>query len=169
MADTFVKIATVTVGAGGAASISFSSIPSTYTDLCLKWSVRSTTTGSESAAQYLTFNGVNTSFSFKRLRGTGSAADSFSESVSTLYGTATAAGATASTFSNGEIYIPNYAGSNNKSYSVDSVTENNATTAIAVMFAGLRTNTDAITSIGFTTDANFAQYSTATLYGIKNS
>jgi TRAP-type mannitol/chloroaromatic compound transport system substrate-binding protein len=169
MATTFTKIASVSVGSGGAASVSFSSIPSTYTDLALSWSSRSTTTGVESAAQYMTFNGVSTNMSFRRLRGDGSAADSYTESSSTIYGTATAAGATANTFSNGQIYIPNYAGSTNKSWSVDSVTENNATTAIAVFFAGLWANTAAITSIGFTTDANFAQYSTFTLYGISKT
>jgi len=40
MPDTFVKIATVTVGSGGAATMAFSSIPSTYTDLCIKMSSR---------------------------------------------------------------------------------------------------------------------------------
>jgi TRAP-type mannitol/chloroaromatic compound transport system substrate-binding protein len=169
VATTFTKISAVTVGSGGAASVSFSSIPSTYTDLALCWSSRSTTTGVESAAQYMTFNGVSTNMSFRRLRGNGSAADSYTDPSSTIFGTATAAGATANTFSNGQIYIPNYAGSTNKSWSVDSVTENNATTAIAVFFAGLWSNTAAITSIGFTTDANFAQYSTFTLYGIKKN
>jgi TRAP-type mannitol/chloroaromatic compound transport system substrate-binding protein len=169
MPNTYTLIASNTVGSGGASSVTFSSIPSTYTDLALRWSSRSTTTGVESAAQYMTFNGVNTNMAFKRLRGNGATADSYGESTPTLYGTADAAGATASTFSNGEIYIPNYAGTAYKSWSVDSVTENNATTAIAVFFAGLWSNTAAITSIGFTTDANFAQYSSFYLYGISKT
>ena len=40
MATTFTKIASVTVGSGGASSIDFTSIPSTYTDLCVKLSTR---------------------------------------------------------------------------------------------------------------------------------
>ena len=36
MANTYVAIATVTVGSGGAASIDFTSIPATYTDLVVK-------------------------------------------------------------------------------------------------------------------------------------
>jgi hypothetical protein len=167
MAFTFSKLATVAVGAGGSATMSFTNIPQNYKDLVLKWSSRSTTTGVDSAAQYMKFNGVDTNFSFKRLRGTGSAADSYGESTSTLYGTADAAGATANTFSNGEIYIPNYSGSTYKSWSVDSITENNATSAITVLFAGLWSNTTAISSITFATDSNFAQYTTATLYGIR--
>jgi hypothetical protein len=40
MATTFIKIASVTVGSGGAASMDFTSIPSTYTDLVIKVSTR---------------------------------------------------------------------------------------------------------------------------------
>lgn len=168
MPDTFVKIATVTVGSGGAASISFSSIPSTYTDLCLKWSSRSTNAAS-SATLLINFNGSGSNFSWKRLRGTGAAADSYEESSVNLYSTSDGATATASTFSNGEMYIPNYSGAAYKSWSVDSVTENNATGAVAVLIAGLWSNTAAINAISFTTDSNFDQYTSMTLYGISKS
>jgi hypothetical protein len=67
------------------------------------------------------------------------------------------------------IYIPNYAGSSNKSVSIDSVTENNATGAYSGLTAALFASTAAITSFGISTGSNFVQYSTATLYGIKNS
>ena len=77
---------------------------------------------------------------------------------------------TANTFSNFSTYIPNYAGSNNKSYSVDGVTENNATASYQIMYAGLWSNTAAINQITLVPDTlNFVQYTTATLYGIKNS
>ena len=80
---------------------------------------------------------------------------------------------TPNTFSNGEMYVPNYAGSTQKSASLDSVAENNASTAYMAMQAGLWTGTAAITSIALTPDTStspsFSQYSTATLYGIKNS
>jgi len=167
MPANYVLLEKIVVGAAGASSIAFNSIPqSGYTDLKLVWSSRATQTGTDSAAQYISFNGLTTNFSFKRLRGTGTAADSYGESTNGVYGTADAAGATASTFSNGEIYIPNYTSSNYKSWSVDSATENNATSAIAVMFAGLWSNTAAITSIGFTTDGTYVQYSTFSLYGV---
>ena len=171
MPDTFVKIATVTVGAGGASSIAFTSIPSTYTDLCLKVSARDTFSAVSVIGQ-LKFNANSSGYSFKRLRGTGSAVDSYGESGATemnLYNTSVGASATASTFSNYEIYIPNYAGSTNKSFSVDSVTENNATEAYAVLFAGLWANTAAISSMSIVPTTLFAQYSTATLYGISKS
>jgi len=40
MANTYTLIASSTVGSGGAATVSFSSITATYTDLCLLASVR---------------------------------------------------------------------------------------------------------------------------------
>ena len=40
MPNTYIKIASITVGSGGASSVSFTSIPSTYTDLCLLSSAR---------------------------------------------------------------------------------------------------------------------------------
>jgi hypothetical protein len=171
MPNTFIKIATVTVGSGGSSSIAFSSIPSTYTDLCLKVSARDTFSAVSLIAQ-LKFNASSVGYSFKRLRGTGSAVDSYGESGATemnLYNTSVGASATASTFSNYEIYIPNYAGSTNKSFSVDSVTENNATEAYAVLFGGLWSDTPAITSINIVPTTLFAQYTTATLYGISKT
>jgi hypothetical protein len=77
---------------------------------------------------------------------------------------------TANTFSNGEIYIPNYAGSNYKSWSSDAVTENNATSADMSLVAGLTSITAAITSITIAGAAgNLVQYSTAYLYGVSNA
>ena len=40
MATTYTLISSVTVGSGGAANIEFTSIPSTYTDLLLKYYLR---------------------------------------------------------------------------------------------------------------------------------
>jgi hypothetical protein len=65
------------------------------------------------------------------------------------------------------MYIPNYASSNYKSFSIDSVTENNGTVAYQIMHAGVWSNTAAITSLTITAaGGNLAQYSTATLYGV---
>jgi hypothetical protein len=74
---------------------------------------------------------------------------------------------TANTFGNIQIYFPNYAGSTNKSYSVDSVTENNETVAYQTILAGLWSNTAAITTATFTAESgNFAIGSTISLYKI---
>jgi hypothetical protein len=165
MANTYTLIASNTVGSGGAATITFTSIPQTYTDLKILLSIRSDTTDLDT---YLSFNGSTASFTGKRLYGSGSAVAS--DSVTRSYGLINMSSFTASTFANNEVTIPNYTSSNFKSYSVDSVTENNATQAYAIFVAGLWSNTAAITSITLgLSSANFVQYSTAYLYGIKNS
>ena len=175
MPDTFIKIASVTVGSGGVASITFSSIPADYTDLVVKYSLRSTANdsgGSTPIDVRLTFNGSSSGYSERMIYGTGSSAASAATSGSYINwaGTQTNNSQTASTFANNEMYIPNYAGSNNKSVSVDGVQENNATAAASRLTAILWGNTSAITSLTLAPDyGNFAQYSTAVLYGIKNS
>jgi hypothetical protein len=167
MPNTYTLISSVTVGAGGASSIDFTSIPSTYTDLILKVSARNSSTGANNLL--FTFNSSTSSFTMRQLYGTGSSAAS-TTTPARFAGQYTGTDMTASTFASTEIYIPNYAGSNNKSYSIDDTTENNATTSYATLTAGLWSNTSALTSITFAlTGGSLAQYSTAYLYGIKNS
>jgi len=170
MANTYTKIASVSVGSGGAATIDFSSIPTTYTDLLIKVSSRTSATG---VAENLLvkFNNSSATFSNKTLRGSGSAAVSYSFTTNGFGGFLNAATSTSSTFGNTEIYIPNYAGSTNKSFSSDSVTENNATEAYALLAAGLWSTTTAINQITLYSDSSgtIQQYSTATLYGISNT
>jgi hypothetical protein len=171
MATTYVAIATVTVGSGGAADIEFTSIPATYTDLVVKASVRDDVASSRGAF-YMTFNGSSASnYSWKELRDVDGAVSSTSGSAAAYIDAGRTVGATstASTFNNVEIYIPNYAGTTAKSASIDNVLENNSSTYYSNLTAGLWSLTNAITSIGFTCSGNFVEYSTATLYGIKNS
>ena len=169
MANTFELIASSTVGSGGAASIDFTSIPSTYTDLIVKLSGRTSSTGAIYEWVYIKFNSSTTGYSYRLLQGTGSSAASYS-GTSQYSGDITDGTATASTFGNYEMYIPNYAGSNNKSFSVDAVTENNGTLSIADLVAGLWSSTAAITAINLTPrTGSFVQYSTAYLYGVKNA
>lgn len=168
MADTFIKIASVTVGAGGAASMNFSSIPSTYTDLLLKISAR-TNRANITDAISLSFNGLATNQTSRYLEGDGSTA--VSSSLTSFRTLASGNNATANTFGNSEFYIPNYASSTFKSASSDGVSENNATAAYAWLVANLWSATGAINQVTVTdlNSATFVQYSTATLYGIKNS
>jgi hypothetical protein len=172
MATTYVQIgSTVTVGAGGAADITFSSIPATYTDLVVKLSTRSSNAGASYQSIGISFNGTSTNELAYYLAGTGSAAASGSTpTFMFLINALPDSGTTASTFGSVDFYIPNYASSNNKSSSVDAVTENNGTTAGIGMTANLWSNTAAITSIALTPQAGtFVQYSTASLYGIKST
>ena len=163
------KIASVEVGSAGAASIEFASIPQGYTDLKVVVNVRSTRSNTTDTL-FLKFNNTNTTYTTRRLYGLGSTAGSDTGTAGNGVDIASidAATSTASTFSNQEIYIPNYGSSNQKSVSSDSVSENNSSTGNFLnLTAGLWNGTSAITSITLTPDTgSFVQYSTATLYGI---
>ena len=171
MATTYEAIATVTVGSGGANAIDFTSIPQTYTDLNIKISSRAT--GSAASWNFkITFNGASSGYSGKILYGSGSAAASFNGTSGFFDGIyMSAATATANTFGTVDLYIPNYAGSNYKSISTDSAAESNAAAVFMSIQAGLYSSTSAITSIKIQAEptSDLAEYSTATLYGIKNS
>ena len=175
MPDTFIKIATVTVGGAGAADITFTSIPSTYTDLVVKLSSRGTVAALD-GGNFCQFNGdtSNANYGFVQLVGDGSTAGSTSAATTTgvLFQRNVGSTATSNTFSNSEMYIPNYTSSNHKSVSNDGVTETNASTTIAglALVASIWRNTAAITSMKiFPGSGNFVQYTTATLYGISKS
>jgi hypothetical protein len=164
---TFEKIATVDVGLLGSASIEFTSIPSTFTDLCLKFSGRGSNLSNVIACN-ISFNSSTSSFTGKMLLGNGSAAASYNTTRDIGY--ANASNSTSNTFGNMEIYIPNYAGSANKSFSVDTVAETNATNIEMTLISGLWSNSAAITSVSITPAAGtFVQYSSATLYGITKA
>lgn len=172
MPVTYKPIATVTVGSGGATDIDFTSIPGTYTDLKIVISARTTRTGTDLQDElFMQFNGNTSSYTTLMLEGSGSSVRSATYSAQTklLYGTAPSDNSTASTFSNSEYYIPNYTSSNNKSISYESTAENNGTVTQLYLTSGLWGNSAAITSIKITAYGTFDQYTTATLYGIKNS
>ena len=165
MATTYTLISSATVGSGGAANIEFTSIPATYTDLLVKVSGR--TTGTNTTVYY-DYNSTTSNQSSIRLYDSNGTAGSDTQTRQTIQMPDSTY--TATTFGNIEIYIPNYAGSNNKSSSVDSVNENNSTTNINTLTAALWSNSAAITSIKIVAfSGNMAQYSTAYLYGISNA
>jgi hypothetical protein len=169
MANTFVKVSTVTVGSGGATNIEFTSIPQTYTDLALVVSGRGTANFAGLGYFYtISPNNSSSNLSSRYLLGIGS---SVSSGTYVPYGYMAASDYTASTFSNSQHYFSRYASNNFKSISSDVANETNATTVYGLALdAGLWSDTSAITSIKLVPGGgNFAEYSTATLYGIKNT
>ena len=142
-------------------SITFSSIPADYTDLYLVCSVRNT---SSSLTFDINPNGSTTNKTRINLQGSGSSASSASGTDITPLQNSSSF--TSNTFASTSVYIPNYASSNNKSISIDSVTENNATTSYQRLQAALWSDTTAISSLECSTANNFAQYSSFTLYGV---
>ncbi len=164
-----IPISTVTAGSS-VSSISFTGIPQAYTDLVIKICARSTRAGADDDI-FISYNGSTSSYAYRYLQGYATNARS-SNGNNQYVATMPASGATASTFGSTDIYIPNYTSSNYKSVSTDSVTENNSATAYEALIMTLSTlwsNNSPITSITLTsgTSSSFAQYSTATLYGIR--
>lgn len=165
MPNNFVLLDRIELNAT-AASVVFDNIPqSGYTDLKIVLSGRNTSAGDDQV--WISFNGSTTGFSNIVLYGNGSGAGQ-SGAIARYVANVTTSGYTANTFSNCEIYIPNYRSSNFKSISADAVNENNATTAFAVLVSTLWSNTAAITSITLTTSSGtaFETNSTFSLYGL---
>jgi len=181
---TYVAIAK-TVLSVDTASVIFSAIPSTYTDLLLLCSVRGNATYSTNGGEnfYLQPNGsTSTSVnSVTAIQGTGAAVSSLARTTANadpglrIYGGINHNSATANTFSNVEIYIPNYNVSQNRQISSTAVTENNSVSTYTKIFgnANLFQDTTAITSLTITYIADagsrFVSGSRFDLYGIKNS
>lgn len=166
---TMTLVSTTTIGSGGAANIDFTSIPQTGTDLLLVLSGRSTLSGTFQDNAQIDLNGSTTGYTYKDLYGNGSATGSYTDSgnVRASIGILSAATSTANSFGNIQVYFPNYAGSTNKSFSVDAVQEDNSGTARQDINAGLWSNTAAISRITIRAfGANLAQYTTASLYTI---
>ena len=174
MTANYVLLEKITVGAAGASSVTFSSIPQTgYTDLVIKTSVRSVGTGGSGFDDYLNirFNGDSgTNYGEVYLQGyAGSVASGGSASRNKiLAGFGNGSSSTSNTFSNNEMYIPNYSGSNFKSLSIDGVLANNSSSDyVERLIAPIWRNTAAITSINLFLDgANIASGSTFYLYGV---
>lgn len=153
-------IATITVAAGGAASISFTSIPQAGTDLLVEVS-----TGPSGGNQsvYLWLNGANTNFTSRYLYGSGTATASGTRTDNIFQGLTGSATAALGP-SNGRVFIPNYTGSANKAISVDAVWEQNSSIAFQWLYAGQWAQTAAITSLQLTAVDLFTEGSTASLY-----
>jgi hypothetical protein len=165
---------------GNATDVTFSDIPGTgYTDLYLVFSARQDSNDGSASPTFMRFNGNSANYSNRELEAQGSVA-----SYTNLYNVTSAsfvaqtpsASQTSNTFGNCEIYIPNYAGSTNKSFSVTGVSENNASTSLTwyvQVLAGLWSNTAAITSItiyaGNIGVRNFVSGSSFFLYGITKA
>lgn len=146
MATTMKLIGSVTLGAD-AATVTFSSIPGGFSDLLCLATARSDA-ASNTNSTFVRFNGAanDTNHTYRLLQGNGATASSSSGNGCFVM-EVPSSGLTASTFSNGEIYIPNYAGSANKSLSATYAQETNATTAYIGAVAGLWSSTAAITDI----------------------
>lgn len=159
-------IQTITVGAGGAANIEFTSIPQTYTDLHLVLSLRASKADKVSEG-LIRINGSTSDLSNRSLIGDNSAAYTAGYVTSRIIGSANGNTATSNTFSSHVVTFPNYTSSANKSFSADAVSEDNGGYTERGIHANLWAQTAAITSLSIYSSVNWLQYSSASLYGIN--
>lgn len=175
MASTYTLISSNVLGSN-AASVTFSSITQTYTDLLLQFSVR-TTRASNRDQLSITLNNTTSSVTGETfLWGSGSAVNTGNSSGANnfFYVWCSGATATANTFGAGELYIPTYSGTTiNKNASVFSAAEtNNSGSIIGIgVTAASQGLTAAISTITIASynGADIASGSSFYLYGIKNS
>lgn len=171
--SNYESIATVSLSASQS-SITFSSIPSTYTHLQLRGITRSTATGSGTEAHLITFNSDSgTNYSYHTLRGDGSATSS-TGSASTSYMVcwgSPRAGDTANTFGASVIDILNYANTNTyKTLRGLGGIDTNTTVDYIILASGNWRSTSAVSTITLVPGAgSYAQYSHFALYGIKGA
>lgn len=158
------------------ASITFSSIPSTYTDLVLRMSLRTNPAATVSNFYVVYNSDTSAIYSDRFIFGNGATATSSSNTANqTPSNIADAyingATSTSNTFSDVELYVPNYTSTTSKPYSISSAQETNATTAYVMALAQLYRNTTAITSIGIfnISTRKFVSGSSFYLYGISNA
>jgi hypothetical protein len=172
VANSYESIATVTVGAGGASSVSFTSIPSTYQHLQVRLLARSSFSNSGNSVNlYYRFNNDTASnYSQHTVRGDGATvfASGTGSAGAMFIGAGVAdAGAATSVFTGGVMDILDYANTNkNKTASVLAGFDRNGGGQI-VFSSGAWYSTSAVNRLDLTTDSNWVQYSTFALYGIK--
>jgi len=156
-----------------AASVTFSSIPATYTDLVLRISSRNSSTGD--FQHWINFNSdTGTTYSATWMYGTGAAANSTSvfDNIRLRAGYIDSDSTTSNTFCSTEIYIPNYTVSASKPISVFGATENNAASdrTLISAWATLWRNNATISTIAIAASSgNYVLGSSFYLYGISNA
>jgi hypothetical protein len=171
---SYESIETVTVGGGGSATVSFTSIPATYTHLQIRSIQRATAgAGNGEDQNALIFNGdTSSNYSRHNIYGTGSVtgANGTASDIQISIADSPRNGATANAFGVGIIDILDYANTNKYKTikSLDGCDLNGA--GVIIFGSGSWRNTAAITSITITAyNTAFAQYSQFALYGIKGA
>jgi hypothetical protein len=170
MANTYTLISS-NVLSSSAASVTFSAIPATYTDLVIRYSARSTDTGSYETFVRLEMNGGSATHSSTVLRAQGGSVGSLRSTSLVIAGYIPTATATSDTFGSAEFYLPNYLSTIKKTGSHYGVQENNSATNASIAVTALLVDvTTAVTDLLLKPNAgDFVSTSSFYLYGISNA
>jgi hypothetical protein len=164
---SYESIATTTVGAGGSATVTFSSIPSTYKHLQIRGFGRNTTATANMGLRFNSDSGT-TNYRSHYLYGDGAAgAGDYGSGASWLY--LGSAPSTANTFAGVVIDVLDYTSTaKNKTIRALHGYDLNGS-GVVQLISGLWMNSaSAVSSIDLVMGANnYAQYSSFALYGIK--
>lgn len=167
---SFESIATVTVGSGGSTSVSFSSIPSTYAHLQLRYITADTV--SDDFSLYMGFNSNgSTDMRWHRLLGDGStvSANQYGPQEA-IIGTFRANAATNQAFGAAVVDILDYASANKNRVTRSLFGGDKNGVGYAGFVSGAWFSTTAISSIQITTNGTkIQQNSHFALYGIKSA
>lgn len=172
---TYQNIGSYTVTSSSISSINFTSIPSTYTDLCLWVSARIDRAGASRSGMRITFNNNTSDYEWQRFvayDGNNQAGEAQNAQNHIPFMDATASTTATSVFASGLFYIAGYTPAKYKTYSSDNVTLNtDVATPFTVEWNGGRWQNDtAISSIQISGNGyNFLENTTAYLYGISNA
>jgi len=169
MPGSYESIATVTVGAGGAATITFSSIPQTYTHLQIRCFARSTgPTNGENTYIYFNNTSNSTGYAWHVIRGDGSGAGGVAAGGANARLLANVGSSNAtSVYSTMIIDVLDYTNTN-KNKTVRNLYGFDSNGAGYVGFnSTLVPQTAATTQIDIDLSYNFAQYSSFALYGVN--
>jgi hypothetical protein len=167
MPGSYESIATVTVGSGGSAGITFSSIPSTYTHLQIRAFAKSNgPTNGENTKIYVNNITASTNYAWHVIRGNG-ASSVAAGGGGNYYIANVGTSNTANVFSGMVIDILDYANTN-KNKTIRNLYGFDSNGAGYVGLASvLAPTTSAITQVDIFMDYNFSEYSSFALYGVN--
>jgi hypothetical protein len=165
------SLATVTVGAGGLASITFAGIPTGYAHLQIRGIARSTTSGAGGDWVYCQFNtDTGSNYAHHRVFGNGTSASAGGAASQTevRVGVAARNGNTAGIYGVSVADIFDYTNINKNTTTRSLIGEDENGGGEVMLYSGLWVNTSAITSIKLYPEINnFLQYTQFALYGVK--
>lgn len=169
MPTTYTAIESIYVS-GTQATVSFTNIPNTYTDLVVRYSARSTVSDTQDTI-YIDFNNSGgTFYSYTEIQGSSSGVSASTSSNLSAVQTFGPLGATAiaNAFSTGEVYIPNYKFADAKPFGWDTTNARYSSSERIHIVSGRWNDGSTITTIRFDlASGSFAANSNFHLYGIK--